>query len=155
MNTPRFHRRLARLVLPALLSFVVSSARAEPPATPHENASKNPPSARSKPQVIYHLPPSSAYAATLHSQAKRQGNSLPIDSSMPTSLQMSRAAANSAAAEAQPEPAPSSNPGQSENTSVRKRVLKSKATSNRPPARSRPSVKGKGPAIHADKSHKK
>jgi hypothetical protein len=154
MNAPRFHRRLVRLVLPALLSLVVSSALAEPPANPHENANKNPPSARSKPQVIYHLPPSSAYAATLHSQAKRPGNSLPIDSSMPTSLQMSRAAANSAA-EAQPEQAPSSNSSESENASVRKRVVKSKATSSHTPARSRPSVKSKAPAIHADKSHKK
>jgi hypothetical protein len=154
MNTPGFHRKLVRLVLPALLSLIVSRVSGEAPANPHENANKNQPSARSKPQVIYHLPPSSAYAATLHSQAKRQGTLLPIDSSMPTSLQMSRAAANSAA-EAQPEPAPPSNPGESESASVRKRVVKSKATLSRTPAHSHPSVKGKGPASHADKLHKK
>jgi hypothetical protein len=56
---------------------------------------------RARPQVIYHLAPASNYAATLHSQAKRQNNELPIDSSMPTSLQTSHANANAAAAQQQ------------------------------------------------------
>ena len=53
--------------------------------------------------MIYHLPASSNYAATLHSQAKGQSNDLPVDSSMPTSLQISRANANAAAAQAREE----------------------------------------------------
>ena len=56
---------------------------------------------RSKPQIIYRLPRNSNYASTLHSQAKTQSHPLPIDDSMPPSLQMSRAAANEAAAREQ------------------------------------------------------
>jgi hypothetical protein len=59
--------------------------------------------ARARPQVIYHLPPSSNSAATLHSQAKTPNNDLPIEGDMPTSLQMSRENANAAAARAREE----------------------------------------------------
>src|SRR4029077_9451444 len=68
----------------------------QPAVSPQATAEskKMPAPARTKPQVIYHLPPSSNYAATLHSQAKSQSNALPIDSTMPTSLQISAPAAN-------------------------------------------------------------
>src|SRR5205809_2424035 len=72
-------------------------------AQPGDTSSTKQPVARPRPQVIYHLPPSSNYAATLHSQAKGQNNDLPVDSSMPTSLQISRANANAAAAQAREE----------------------------------------------------
>ena len=79
----------------AALLVLTAAVLAQPP-----EASTKKPVARPRPQVIYHLPPSSNSAATLHSQAKGQNNDLPVDSSMPTSLQMSRANANAAAAQA-------------------------------------------------------
>ena len=96
MKNPDFTLKLIRLLAVALTALVSSVMLAEPPepGTP-KNIS------RSKPQVIYHLPPASNYGATLHSQAKGQNNTLPIDSDMPTSLQMSRANANAAAAQQQ------------------------------------------------------
>lgn len=68
--------------------------------------------ARSKPQVIYHLPSSSSSAATLHSQAKTPVADLPIEGHMPTSLQMSRSNANAAQAQVQAEqtPVPTASP---------------------------------------------
>jgi hypothetical protein len=96
-----------------------------------------------KPQIVYHLPRTSSYAAALHSQAKGQSNDLPIDSTMPTSLQMSRAAANAAAAQARQEsaaPAEASPP---------RPVKRPKVQSYRVP-------KGRGPGnSHRNKSHKK
>ena len=85
-----------------------STARAEqPPAPPAPAELQTAAPPRVKPQVIYHLPRTATYAATLQSQAKGQSNALPIDSSMPISLQISRAAANAAAAQAEREPSPS------------------------------------------------
>lgn len=101
MKNPGLNKRLAQLGC-ALLLAVPAALFAEPPATaPQMQSSKVPTAPRSKPQVIYHVRPSSNYAATLHSQAKSQTHELPIDSSMPTSLQLSRSNANAAAAEAQ------------------------------------------------------
>jgi len=100
MKHPGFQNKPAWLLWVALLALT-GTVLAQPP----ETGPNKTPAARTKPQVIYHLPPSSNYAATLHSQAKGQNNDLPIDSSMPTSLQMSRANANAAAAQAQPEAA--------------------------------------------------
>jgi hypothetical protein len=115
-------------------------------AQPADQAPNKKPVARTKPQVIYHLPPSSNYAATLHSQAKAQNNDLPIDGEMPTSLQISRANANAAAAQARQEaatPAPQ-----------KPQVARPKDPSHRS-VRSQ-SVKAKGPARpHGNKSHKK
>lgn len=67
-------------------------------AEPDKPASKG--ATRTRPQVIYHVRPASNYAATLHAQAKTQNNDLPIDSSMPPSLQHSRENANAEAADA-------------------------------------------------------
>jgi hypothetical protein len=94
MKNPEFQHRLLCGIALAALSVTVL---AQPPEiSPNSNARM-----RTRPQVIYHLPASSDSAATLHSQAKAPGNDLPIDSGMPTSLQISRANANAAAARAQ------------------------------------------------------
>src|SRR5580765_4646604 len=94
MKNPGF---ISKLVVCAAGPALAAIALAESPeAGPNKNAAS-----RSRPQVIYHLPPASRYGATLHSQAKGQSNELPVDSSMPTSLQISRENANAAAAQAQ------------------------------------------------------
>jgi hypothetical protein len=141
MKNPGLQHNLVRLGCTALLALTVT-VRAEPPETP----SKKSATSRTKPQVIYHLPPSSNYAATLHSQAKGQGNELPIDSSMPTSLQMSRANANAAATQQQsPTPPPQE-----------RSVKRPKLPSHRSQARTGPSVKSIGPGnSHGNKPHKK
>jgi hypothetical protein len=154
MNRPQFHYPICLLIALAAIWGSAFIARAEqPPAAPPPPAeSKSSPPARTKPQVIYHLPRSSAYAATLHSQAKGQSNALPIDSSMPTSLQMSRAAANEAAAQSQQGPSASSPDSAA---AARKRTVKrAKVQSNRPPVRSQAFPKSRGPG-HSRKSHKK
>lgn len=97
MKHPGFHFRSVWLGWAAFFALT-GAVPAQPP-----DASKKKPVARPRPQVIYHLPSSSNSAATLHSQAKGQNNDLPIDSSMPTSLQISRANANTAAAQAREE----------------------------------------------------
>jgi hypothetical protein len=91
--------------------------------------------------VIYHLPSSSNSAATLHSQAKGQNNDLPIDSGMPTSLQISRANANAAADQAREQPAAS---------------LPPEAKIKRPKSQRSQPAKAKG-SSHSEpkKSHKK
>jgi hypothetical protein len=144
MKNPGLQHNLVRLGCTALLALSVT-VRAEPPETP----SKKSATSRTKPQVIYHLPPSSNYAATLHSQAKGQGNELPIDSSMPTSLQMSRANANAAAAQAQQQESPTPPPQE-------RSVKRPKLPSHRSRVRTDPSVKSIGPGnSHGNKSRKK
>src|SRR2546423_15586718 len=126
MKDPDFKLKLSRLIC-AGCAALAATVWAEHPET-GSNRSAVP---RTKPQVIYHLPPASNYAATLHSQAKGQNNDLPIDSSMPTSLQLSRANANAAASQ-QEQTAP---------PPPRERHVKIKVPSNRPPARSRSFMK--------------
>ncbi len=141
MKDPGFQNKPAWLLWVALLALT-GTVLAQPP----ETGPNKTPAVRTKPQVIYHLPPSSNYAATLHSQAKGQNNDLPIDSSMPASLQMSRANANAAAAQAQQEAAtpplkePSGKPPK----------LQSKRSFH-----SKPSVKAKGRGNSPRNSHKK
>ena len=83
-------------------SFALSSTiLAEQPAPVIEapaESKKAPAPPRAKPQVIYHV--SKADVAALHAQAKAHPDALAVDGNMPTSLQMSRAAANEAAAKA-------------------------------------------------------
>jgi hypothetical protein len=104
MKNPGFHCKLVWLGWAALFALA-GPVLAEAP-----EVSTKKPVARPRPQVIYHLPASSNSAATLHSQAKGQNNDLPVDSSMPTSLQISRANANAAAAEAREQPVASPTP---------------------------------------------
>src|SRR6266850_4534006 len=106
MKNPGFHCKSIWFGSAALFALA-GAVLAEPP-----DASTKKPVARPRPQVIYHLPSSSNSAATLHSQAKGQNSDLPIDTSMPTSLQISRANANAAAqAREQPVTSPPPEPG--------------------------------------------
>ncbi len=142
MKNPAFPYRLALFGWIALLVLAIT-VRAEPPDTP----SKKTVILRAQPQVIYHLP-SSNYAATLHSQAKVQSNDLPIDGSMPTSLQLSRANANAAAVQARQE-SPSPSPQD-------RGVTHPRVESNQSPVRHRPSPKAIGRKnSHGNKAPKK
>ena len=141
MNNPGFQYKSVRLCGAALLAVTVAVS-----AQPPDFSLTKKPVARPKPQVIYHLPASSNYAATLHSQAKGQNNDLPIDSSMPTSLQISRANANAAAAQAREEAVTPPPP-----EPKMKRPSVQSIRSARPQ-----SVKAKGPSHSGPrKSHKK
>lgn len=103
MKNPGFHYRLVHLGC-AILFALSPMLRAEPPANaPDVKSVKGPNPGRTKPQIIYHVRPASNYAATLHSQEKTQNNELPVDSSMPTSLQLSRSNANAEARSQQQE----------------------------------------------------
>jgi lipoprotein-anchoring transpeptidase ErfK/SrfK len=77
MKNPGFQFRVAWLVLAAMLAVGGAGL-----AQPTEKAG-NKSAARTKPQVIYHLPSSSNYAATLHSQAKGQNNNPPAEGPTP------------------------------------------------------------------------
>ena len=100
MEIPGWQNKLGLLACITLL-MLARLVSAEPPSgTPSKPAMKVPPAPRERPQIIYHVRPTSDYAATLHSQAKGQNSDLTIDSSMPLSLQLSNANANNAAAEA-------------------------------------------------------
>jgi hypothetical protein len=125
---------------------------AEPPqVSPQTQAEsrKTPTPPPSKPQVIYHI--SKGDVAALHAQAKSQTDALAVDGSMPTSLQMSRNAANEAAAKAAAaEPQAAASPKASiEHPNPVKNVPKH--------SRLRAKVRGNGPArnSHPPKSHKK
>lgn len=126
------------------------AALAEQPApvmdAPAESK-KAPAPPRAKPQVIYHV--SKADVAALHAQAKSHTDALAVDGNMPTSLQMSRAAANEAAAKAAAPQQPSASPNSS--------VAPPEPVKNVPKnSRVRAKVRGNGPPrnSHAPKSHK-
>jgi hypothetical protein len=70
MKTPGIHLTFALAV--GLVLLFPPGTKAEPPSSSNEN------SRRSKPQVIYHLPRTAAYGATLHSQAKTE-RELPVE----------------------------------------------------------------------------
>jgi hypothetical protein len=143
MKNPDFKPKLSRLLCVGCVVLAGTLLAESPETGSNRNAAS-----RTKPQVIYHLPPASNYAATLHSQAKGQNNDLPIDSSMPTSLQMSRANANAAAAQQQETATPPPPP--------QERRVKTRVRSNRVPVQSRSFMKapGRGNA-HGNRSHKK
>jgi hypothetical protein len=138
MKNPGFQNKAVWLGWVALIALT-GAVLAQPP----ESSSKKAPAWRTKPQVIYHLPRSSNYAATLHSQAKGQNNDLPIDSSMPTSLQTSRAKVNAAAATEAGTPPPKEPAGK-----------RPKLQSNRP-FHSPPPIKPKGRGSSHGNGHKK
>ena len=141
MKVPGFKSSLIRIIC-AGCAVLVATVLAESPETKSNKSVVS----RPPPQVIYHLPPTSNYAATLHSQAKGQNNELPIDSSMPTSLQMSRANANAAAAQQQQTAPPP----------LQERHVKIKVHSTRSSARQRSFINSPGHGnSHGNKSHKK
>jgi hypothetical protein len=156
MIRPPFHYLFCALIaLTAIWGSSFVSRAEQPPATaaPPAEVKNAPP--RAKPQVIYHLPRTSTYATTLHSQAKGQSNALPIDSTMPISLQMSRAAANEAAAQAESSPSPAT-ANERGNFARQRTVKRSKIHSNRSHLRSEVSPKGRGPGhSHGNKPRKK
>ena len=124
MKNPDLTRKLIRFLSATSLAAAVT-VLAQPDSGITNNRTSH-----SRPQVIYHLPPASNYAETLHSQAKSQNNDLPVDSSMPNSVQTSHANANSDAAQPQaatPRP--------------QERQMKPRARSNR--AQNRPHFFGK------------
>lgn len=153
MINSRSHRFFVFLLFAAICGVASLGIAEKPPvvaAGPSE--SKKPQAARAKPQVIYHLPPASNYAAALHSQAKTQRDTLPVDSNMPASLQMANGAANDAAASAKPE-----------HVAPPRQVTES--AKSRPPRMAKPQVgvphhvkpaKQKGPGKpHGNKGHHK
>lgn len=97
MKIPGFHFSLVGFVCAMLFAHSPILHAESPPTAPELKSVKVPTTARTKPQIIYHVRPASNYAATLHSQEKTQTNELPIDGDMPTSLQLSRSNANAAA----------------------------------------------------------
>jgi len=141
MKVPNFKFKLVRIICAGCVALAGTVVAESPDSGPNKSAAS-----RTRPQVIYHLPPASNYAATLHSQAKGQNNELPIDSSMPTSLQMSRTNANAAAAQQQ----------QTAAAPLQERHVNLKVHSNRSPVRQRSSIhspaRGNG---HGNKSHRK
>jgi hypothetical protein len=148
MKDPGFQHKLIWPLVAALFA-VAGSGFAQPPETAPNNRSV----VRPKPQVIYHLPRSSSYAATLHSQAKGQNNDRPIDSSVPASPQVSRAAPNAAAAQAREEAA--APPAEQPQQQVRQQRVKRQKVQSVRMARPHPG-KAKGPGRGGPKkSHKK
>ena len=135
MNNPVSTILLTRLTCTVLLAGA-ATLRAEPPDN-HSNKT------RTKPQIIYHLPPSSPYAERLHSQAKGQSSDVPVDSSMPSSVQTS----NGSAA---PAPQQSAAPQPAEGT-VKPRMRASRMQS-RPRSFAKPAGHGNA---HGNRSHKK
>lgn len=151
MSASRFHRLFVLLFVAAISGIVSWVGGEQPPPIAAGPESKKPP-ARSKPQVIYHLPPTSNYAAALHSQAKTQRDSLPVESNMPTSLQMANGAANEAAAKAHPEPAPPQRNLKERAHSPSPREMKTRVHVQQPGKHG----KGQGPGkSHGNKSHRK
>ncbi|MFZ1218430.1 MAG: hypothetical protein WAO00_04015 [Chthoniobacterales bacterium] len=155
MNVPCFHDRFVLLVAILAAWGLASSALAQPPvAAPPPPESNSPRAPRAKPQVIYHLPPASNYAAALHSQAKTQRDALPADSTRPSSPQVPRTSANEPAKAppdlAGPRPRTNSFPAASE------RAAKHRPHSSGPTLRSHPAGKGHGHGNgHGNKAHRK
>jgi hypothetical protein len=142
MKIPEYQNSLVWLVCAIFVVAFTGGLRAEP----DKPASKS--VTRTRPQVIYHVRPASNYAATLHAQAKTQtNNDLPIDSNMPTSLQISRENANAEAAEARTRQEAAERPRPTPRPKVQKRQQMM-----RPPM----SVKsnGHGSKAHGPKGHK-
>jgi len=139
MKNPDLTRKLIRFLSATSLAAAVTVLAQPDSGTTNNQAS------HSRPQVIYHLPPASNYAATLHSQAKSQNNDLPVDRSMPTSVQTSHANAHSDAAQQQADTPP-----------PQERPVKLRARSNRPQDRphsfGKSSGRGNG---HGNHPHKK
>lgn len=158
MIFPRVHLRFFALIaMVAMLgSSYVAQAEQPPAMSPPPAEVKTAPPPRSKPQIIYRLPRNSNYAATLHSQAKTQSHPLPIDPSMPPSLQMSRAAANEAAArEQQQQQNQLQQSAPKANSPRQQRIKPSKFQSNQPQMRKNRPGKGRGPGSSRGKGGKK
>jgi hypothetical protein len=140
METPGFQLRFACIIRAVPLAFCGAVL-----AQPIEKVADKSPKARTKPQVIYHLPSSSNYAATLHSQAKGQNNNPPAEGP-PAPPQISRDTANAGTAQGRPETA---TPPSQEH-----RIQRSKPPSNRSARPQSVKTDGEGNS-RPNKSHKK
>ena len=106
MRLSRFDNTFLGFVFAIGFLLPAPMSRSQPPSTPSEGPAelkKSAPVLRVKPQVIYRLPRTPSDVAALHAQAKAESYALPIDSSMPTSLQLARSNANAAAASPSPD----------------------------------------------------
>ena len=128
-------------------SFVAQAEQPSPKSPPPAAESRAAPPPRAKPQVIYHLPRTSSYAATLHSQAKGQSTPLPIDNSAPPSP---GSGPNEAAARPQQEQSASPR-----NSSRQQKVKRPKFQSKQPQMRKQGPAKARGPGASRGKSRKK
>jgi hypothetical protein len=150
MKVPCFHNRAIGIVAFIAACGFASWALAQPPpvaAPPAELNSARPP--RTKPQVIYHLPPASNYAAALHSQAKTPHDAPPAGNDAPTS----RPAANDTPAKVQQEPVA---PRVQMKSSPSVRSVKRHSSGPRSVMRVHPAGKGHGHGSgHGNKSHHK
>ena len=118
----------------------VTHGEQPPAATPAPAEAKTAQAPPAKPQVIYRVPRTPDYAATLHSQAKTQPS--PTDSSKPTP----RVEQEQAVAEGPPKNV--SPPRQ-------QKVKRPKMQSNRPQVRAHKPSKARGPGKSRGKSGKK
>ena len=139
MKDPVFQQSLSRLTCMVWLAFSAATLAESPEPGSRHGA------ARTRPQVIYHLPPASDYAATLHSQAKTASNEVPAEGPTPVSLQTPRPSPNASVALEQAFASPRP-----------ERTVKPQVHSNRSHARPRsfnkPANRGNG---HGNKSHRK
>lgn len=136
MKNPGFQSSLVWFAFAMLIAFSGALRAEPPPSSPEVQSSKAPPGKRIKPQIIYHVRPSSNYAATLHSQEKSRNRDFPIDEERPASAQSSRP---NAEASAQQEAA------------VRQRSVKRPKMQRNHSQRPQFSVK---PKSHGNKGHK-
>jgi hypothetical protein len=143
MIRPRFLYQVGLLIAVAAIWGASSVLGAEqPPAVTPPAESKSAQRPNAKPQVIYRLPRTSSYAATLHSQAKSQSSPLPADNKP---------------AEARPEQtqSPSGNQLKNAMTSPQQKVKRPKMQSTRPKMRGPGPSKARGPGKSHGKSGKK
>ena len=84
MKFPGSHNKLAWLACVTLLALA-AMVIAQPPEKP--KAAPTPPP---RPQVIYHVRPTSDYAATLHSQAKGEGSDVPAEAARSPTVEPTR-----------------------------------------------------------------
>lgn len=77
MKVPGF-QNFGRMICVGWLALANTVLAESPENGPHKSAGS-----RTRPQVIYHLPSASNYAATLHSQAKGQNREMPVENSIP------------------------------------------------------------------------
>jgi len=99
MNNPGFQFKQVWFIGVSCIALV-GTLYAQPPSNSSDPRAAK--AQRTRPQVIYHVRPSSNYAATLHSQEKTQNNDLPVDRGTPTTPQVPRENPNPPAVGAQP-----------------------------------------------------
>jgi hypothetical protein len=152
MKSFHVHSSISLFTSVMILCALAFPAVAEQPAVspqPQLESKKSPAPLRVRPQVIYHV--SKADAAALHAQAKSQNDVLAVDGNMPTSLQISRNAANEAAAKAASSPPPPVSPSvpvEKSDSPKNLRKHSSVRVKQRIRTKNSPSQKSQGPNSH-------